>query len=218
MPGIPLTFLNSPMAKDTADNSRPPIAQGAGTEKEALRSGLRQRRNDLSATEQQSAANAAAEFVTQLPGWRTALKVALYLAADGELDPAPIATRARQEDKSLYLPVITTGNALHFHRWRHGAPMATNRFGIPEPTGNEAVPARDMDIIFLPLVGWDVRGGRLGMGGGFYDRSLHGVQGPTLVGLAHECQRVEVIPMQDWDVRLDFIATGHALHTCSDDT
>jgi 5-formyltetrahydrofolate cyclo-ligase len=209
------------MPKDKADSSGPPAVHDDGQDghkKDALRADLRQRRRGLSAAEQQSAANAAAAFVTQLPNWRAARNVALYLAADGELDPAPIATRARQDGKSLFLPVITTRKTLCFHPWPQGAPMATNQFGIPEPTGGEATPVRDLDIIFLPLVGWDPRGGRLGMGGGFYDRSLGGIEGPTLVGLAHECQRVTVIPMQDWDVRLDFIATGHALHACSNDT
>lgn len=206
------------MPDDKADSAGPLTPRGGGqdheTRKAALRSELRQRRASLCASEQQSAADAAAAFVTRLPGWRDARNVALYFAANGELDPAPIATMARRDGKSLFLPVITTDNTLAFHHWPENAPLASNRFGIPEPAGNDAISAGDLDIVFLPLVGWDGRGGRLGMGGGFYDRSLDGVEGPAFVGLAHECQRVATIPMQDWDVRLHFVITERALHTC----
>jgi 5-formyltetrahydrofolate cyclo-ligase len=61
-------------------------------------------------------------------------------------------------------------------------------------------------------VGWDLYGGRLGMGGGFYDRTLSGISGPLLVGLAHDSQRVEEVPQESWDIRLDYIATDAALY------
>lgn len=185
-------------------------------DKETLRTALRQRRRALAEGEQQSAAEAVAAHVAQLPGWHSARKVALYMAADGELDPTPIAARARREEKTVFLPVITADRRLQFHPWQEGAPLTTNHYGIPEPTGTDPVAIQTLDYIFLPLVGWDERGGRLGMGGGFYDRSLAGVEGVAFVGLAHECQRVPAIPVERWDVRLHFVATGLALHTCLD--
>jgi 5-formyltetrahydrofolate cyclo-ligase len=66
----------------------------------------------------------------------------------------------------------------------------------------------------MPLVGWDRQGGRLGMGGGFYDRALAGIKGPLLVGLAHAVQEVPQVPIDDWDVPLDFVVTESALHQC----
>ena len=74
--------------------------------------------------------------------------------------------------------------------------------------------ANELDIIFLPLVGWDEFGNRLGMGGGFYDRTLAGVRQPLLVGLAHDCQRAERVPREAWDISMDFVATGSALVRC----
>ncbi len=59
-----------------------------------------------------------------------------------------------------------------------------------------------------------IQRGRLGMGGGFYDRTLAGVNGTVLIGLAHACQEVGTLPLQDWDVRLDYVATDAALHHC----
>ena len=67
-------------------------------------------------------------------------------------------------------------------------------------------------------MGWDGHGGRLGMGGGFYDRTLSGISGPLLVGLAHENQHVDEIPLENWDIALDYVATDVGLHRCQKDS
>ena len=91
--------------------------------------------------------------------------------------------------------------------------LLNNRYNIPEPPASAPRCAvAELHIIFLPLVGWDLHGGRLGMGGGFYDRTLSGISGPLLVGLAHDSQRVEEVPQESWDIRLDYIATDAALY------
>ncbi len=95
--------------------------------------------------------------------------------------------------------------------------MVTNRFGIPEPQARHGahparrLPAWALDLILLPLVGFDDDGQRMGMGGGFYDRTLAFTRRPGprphLIGLAHECQRVESLPVAPWDVPLDAIVS-----------
>jgi 5-formyltetrahydrofolate cyclo-ligase len=141
--------------------------------------------------------------------------VALYLAADGEIDTAAVATLARDADKEIYLPVICEDESLGFARWVRGAELTPNRYNIPEPPSGAIHREPDaLDIILLPLVGWDRSGGRLGMGGGFYDRTLANVHGPVLVGCAHGVQEVDHLPLEAWDVRLDFVATESALHDC----
>ena len=147
--------------------------------------------------------------------WPGAGRIALYLAADAEVDPAPLAAAARSAGKDLFLPVIEADDSLSFARWREGAQLLPNRFGIPEPAADEQrCPARELDIIFLPLVGWDGSGMRLGMGGGFYDRSLEGVVGPLRVGLAYALQERPALPAEPWDARLDYVATEIALVAC----
>ncbi len=183
--------------------------------KTALRSALRQLRRSLSYAAQGAAAKALTQSVLSLPNWTGAQRIALYLARDSEIDTSALATLARAESKQLFLPVLTADNSLSFARWNTADTQSTNRYNILEPPIRAAqCPVADLDIIFLPVVGWDAQGGRLGMGGGYYDRALSGVTGPVLVGLAHESQRAERIPKESWDIVMDYIATDTGLHHC----
>lgn len=183
--------------------------------KAQLRSALRQRRQTLSPPEQSAAAQAVARFAIELPQWSQARRIAVYLAADGEVDTSPLAVIARAQSRQLFLPVIQQDNSLTFAEWQSDCTLTTNRFGIPEPSALATrCPVAKLDILFLPLVGWDRLGGRLGMGGGFYDRTLSDDVRPLLVGVAHSCQEVDFIPRESWDIPLDFVATDTALHRC----
>lgn len=182
-------------------------------QKQSLRRQLRARRRALPAWQQQRNAHRLADVIARQPGFRRARHIALYLAGDGEIDPAPLGRLARQLGKHLYLPVLAADRSLHFVRWREGAPLRRNRFGIGEPRG-ELVDGRRLGLVLLPLVGFDARGGRLGMGGGFYDRTFAQLarrdprwRQPQLVGLAHALQQVEALPVEPWDVALAAVAT-----------
>lgn len=186
--------------------------------KTALRSTLRHRRRSLSAAAQHAAAQAISQTVLNLPPWTDAQRIALYLASDGEIDTSALARLARDGGKQLFLPVIGNDKSLTFARWNTQDTLLINRFSIPEPPiGAQRCPVSELDIIFLPVVGWDKHGGRLGMGGGYYDRTLADVSRPVLVGLAHDIQRVEHIPRESWDISLDYIATDAGLHHCRGD-
>jgi 5-formyltetrahydrofolate cyclo-ligase len=183
--------------------------------KAQLRSTLRHRRQALNADQQGLAAGAVSGHVAELPRWATAQRIAIYLAGDGEIDTTPLCQLARAQHKQLFLPVIEADNSLGFAEWLPDSELCTNRFGIPEPPARaRRCPAADLDIVFLPLVGWDLQGGRLGMGGGFYDRTLAGIVGPLLVGLAHANQQVDCIAQEEWDISMNFIASDAFLHCC----
>jgi 5-formyltetrahydrofolate cyclo-ligase len=183
--------------------------------KSALRSALRQRRNSLSPDQQADAAQALSQSVLGLSHWAAALRIALYLASDGEIGTSVLANIARSEGKQLFLPVLTSDSGLAFARWETDMTLCVNRYNIPEPpVGAERCPAAELDMIFLPVVGWDMHGGRLGMGGGYYDRALADIVGPVLVGLAHAGQQVEQIPRESWDIVLDYVATDAGLIRC----
>ena len=183
--------------------------------KAALRSALRQRRKSLSAAAQGIAGQAVTRSVLDLPAWTNAQRIALYLARDGEIDTSALASIARSLNKQLFLPALNNDNSLVFARWNTHDTQSINRYNIPEPpTGADECPAPELDIIFLPVVGWDLQGGRLGMGGGYYDKTLSGTDHPVLVGLAHDIQRIEHIPLDSWDIVLDYVATDTELYKC----
>ena len=152
-----------------------------------------------------------------------ARRLAAYLAADGELDPAPLLELAWQRHKECHLPVLRPHprRKLWFVRHRPGEPLTPNRYRIPEPSLRQArirLPW-SLDMLLLPLVGFDTACNRLGMGGGFYDRSFafllepdyRGCR-PWLIGLGYTFQKVAALPRQRWDVPLDAAATEHGLH------
>ncbi|GEN23840.1 5-formyltetrahydrofolate cyclo-ligase [Halomonas cupida] len=188
-----------------------------------LRRLLRQRRRQLSPGEQRQASQRLCRQLRGLPEMLSARHVALYLPNDGEIDPVPLLDWLRQRNANAYLPVLRplADNALWFVRYDARTPMIRNRFGIPEPDSRfgalraRRMPTWALDVILLPLVGFDDQGQRIGMGGGFYDRTLaftHPQNGPSrprprLIGLAHEVQHVESLPVASWDVPLDAIVS-----------
>ncbi len=181
--------------------------------KQQLRRRLRARRRQLSPLQRQRATQGVCAVIARHPLFRQARRIALYRAADGEIDPLPLARLARRLGKALYLPVLRPGGHLGFVAWREGAVLRRNRFGIAEPVGPR-LSAQQLDLVLLPLVAFDCRGGRLGMGGGFYDRTFAWMnkagsfrRRPLLVGLAHAFQQVESLPREPWDVPLAAVAT-----------
>ncbi len=190
------------------------------TKRTTLRARMRAKRRALDAAAQHEAAERLARIFGHCPLFRRGRHIAFYLANDGELDIAPLLQRAWDMGKVCYLPVITPGKSLWFAPYADGDPLALNRFGIPEPTrpGLPLVGARLLDVILAPLVAFDDKGHRLGMGGGFYDRTLsflrhrHAWRKPRVVGVAHDLQRVAALSAEAWDVPLDGVATDRRLY------
>ncbi len=181
--------------------------------KEQLRTTLRQRRRTLLPAAQSRAAHNVTQLTVSLPQWEQAKHIALYHAADGEIGTQSIAQLAHNEGKHTYLPVIGTNKSMVFAKWQADEPLQANTFGIPEPMpGAQTYSASKLDIVFLPLLGWDKHGGRLGMGGGYYDRAFADIEGPTLIGLAHQFQQVDKIPTDPWDIPLELIVTDAKIY------
>lgn len=187
------------------------------TSRAQLRRQLRQQRRNLSPSQQAHAAQQLFKQLAQHPLFRRAQHIALYLASDGEIDPQRLMHEAWRQGKCVYLPVLPRWpkTAMVFQRVRPVQQWEKNRFGILQPRWCVADQrsAWTLDVVFLPLVGFDQQGGRLGMGGGFYDRcfaKLHQrdhMLTPKRIGLAHECQRVESVPLAPWDVALHGVVT-----------
>jgi 5-formyltetrahydrofolate cyclo-ligase len=184
------------------------------TSKDELRRSLRQRRSDIAPSLRIEAARAAAGHLSSLPHWGACQQLGLYYPGEEEFDCMPMAELARNRGVELYLPVIGEDMALTFAHWAADARLQSNRYGIPEPDSAAArIELSDLDLVVVPLVGWDRQGGRLGMGGGYYDRTLSAGPRPTVIGLAYAAQEVELVPMASWDVPLDYVLTERELVT-----
>ncbi|WP_372695815.1 5-formyltetrahydrofolate cyclo-ligase [Immundisolibacter sp.] len=182
----------------------------------SLRRRLRAERRALSRAERQAASAALARRLATLPAFQRARRIAAYWPADGEIDPLPALRRAAAAGKACYLPVLCPqrDGHLHFAAWNPQAPLRRNRFGIVEPAvaPRHWLAPRMLDLVLVPLVGFDGAGNRLGMGGGFYDRSFAFLgqrrwRRPRLVGVAFDLQRVDRLPRRAWDVPLDAVAS-----------
>ncbi|WP_253447339.1 5-formyltetrahydrofolate cyclo-ligase [Halomonas sp. Y3] len=203
-----MTTAAAPLSLDTFDGSR-----------RELRRELRRRRRELTPRQRREASERLCRRLKALPEVRRARRVALYLPNDGEIDPSPLIGWFQRRRARVHLPVLRplSRNWLWFVHYHTATPMVNNRYGIPEPETRHGahrarrLPAWALDLILLPLVGFDDDGNRMGMGGGFYDRTLAFTRRPgprpRLIGLAHECQRVERLPVAPWDVPLDAIAS-----------
>lgn len=182
-----------------------------------LRKAIRTHRRQLSARTLLTHSQLMTRQANRCKALHVGHRIAFYLACNGEMDPAPLIERAAKAGKICCLPVLRQrpGNALWFSRYDDATPLKPNRFGILEPImqHRRIIPPWGLDLILLPLVAFDLFGNRLGMGGGFYDRTLafrlkrEHWRGPKLIGLAHEFQCIDSLPRKPWDIPLDGVIT-----------
>lgn len=197
----------------------------AVSDRRALRAAIRDARRALAPADRARHADRCTRLLTGLNAFRNARRIAVYLPADGELDTAPLVARARAMGKTLYLPVLLPhgDSRLWFARYEVDEPLVDNRFGIPEPAraARTRVSPLALDLVLTPLVAFDPQGHRLGMGGGFYDRSFAYLLRhtrwlrPRLIGLAHDFQCRPYLPHQSWDVPLHAVVTERAVYACT---
>lgn len=181
-----------------------------------IRQQKRSQRRLLSNTVQLQHAQALYQNTIKEKVWRNSQHIALYLANDGEINPGLLIEQANFMGKQLYLPILAPlKNSLYFAPFDTTQRLTLNRFNIAEPACHPSrwKTAWQLDLLLLPLVAFDVQGNRMGMGGGFYDRTLAYLQHrrfwkkPALVGAAHEIQKVAQLDAQSWDIPLDYIIT-----------
>jgi 5-formyltetrahydrofolate cyclo-ligase len=180
-----------------------------------LRRQLRTRRLALSQSQQAQAAAELSRQIFQLPQILRTKHIALYVAQDGEIDPNLIAQQLWKRGKYCYLPCLGPGKTkpLWFVEFTPTTQLIPNRFGIPEPNRKQdrRLPTHLLDVVLIPLVGFDRQGNRLGMGGGFYDATFafkkNSATKPLLIGLAHACQEIDQLQIANWDIPLNAVAT-----------
>ncbi len=135
-----------------------------------------------------------------------------------ELDTAPLLQLARRRGCTIALPRIVSKRHSRMRFFEFDGRISRGAFGIPAPGGKRGLCARELDIVFMPLVGFDTGGNRIGMGKGFYDRcfahriGLRHWRRPLLVGIAYDVQQVASLPAAKHDVPVDAIVTESTVH------
>jgi len=189
--------------------------------KQAIRDEIRARRAELTSDERSNAAISCANQFVKTDLFQENEKMGFYMAENGELNPHPLLVQAWEQGKSTYLPVLETNNNGHleYYHYRHGDPLQENRFGILEPIEipENLILASELDLVFTPLVAFDLEGNRLGMGAGYYDRTFSFLQKnknnhTKLIGLAYGFQRVDKLICEPWDIPLDAVATENQIY------
>lgn len=186
-------------------------------DRQDIRQHVRHLRRNLTAEQQEHAADLLAEHAINFAPISNAERIALFLSVDGELNTRPLIAKLWQQKKQVFLPVLhpfSPGNLL-FLRYTPDTPLSPNKLLIPEPPLDitQMTTLDQLDVVMVPLVAFDQSGQRLGMGGGFYDRTLQNWQqhGFLPVGIAHDCQHVETLPVAAWDVPLPVVITPSTL-------
>jgi 5-formyltetrahydrofolate cyclo-ligase len=179
--------------------------------KSALRRELRRKRSDISPEDAREAALAAACHLAGSAWLRRAQHIAVYLNYGSELGTTALLDILLREGKNVYVPRIGTERRMRFVEIKPTTPLRLNMLGIKEPAGRlRTRRVKQLDVIIVPLLGFDGTGQRLGNGGGYYDRALatpRPFRKPLLVGYGYEIQRTAMIPSERWDIRLNAMAT-----------
>ena len=182
---------------------------------DAIRARIRRRRQQLGCGAQLRAAHRLSTAIQQLECYQRSQHIAFYSAVNGEIGLQFLLKAAWSQGKTCYLPVVN-GECMVFIHYNPGSCLANNRFGIPEPSSGGMIPALSLDMVLTPLVAFDDAHHRIGMGGGFYDRTFAALTSqctlrsgsPFLLGVAHRCQRVNNITPKPWDIVMNHICVG----------
>ncbi len=184
----------------------------------SLRQILREKRRALTQRQQRLAAQNLARRLACDLTFLCAQRIAFYLPNDGEIDPSTMMNWCHQLKKEVYLPVMPDGlvsnrHCLFFQSFVPGkTPLVSSKFGILEPPFrmSQCIRPSMLNLVLMPLVGFDRKGNRLGMGKGYYDKTFARRESdfhrPILIGLAHSIQETDIVP-NAWDIPLDGVFT-----------
>ncbi|MEW5788765.1 MAG: 5-formyltetrahydrofolate cyclo-ligase [Pseudomonadota bacterium] len=194
-----------------------PLEAAHFSDKAALRRALRARRARVSPLQRRHSARRLVRLALGLRLLSRRRRIGFYVATKNEIDVGLMLAQARAMGADCYLPVVPARGLrkLWFVRLGNRDVWMKNRYGIPEYRHPPArrVRAYQLDLLFLPLLGFDEWGSRIGMGGGYYDASLARLgqrccwRQPRLIGVAFANQQVDRIPRDPWDVPLAGVLT-----------
>ncbi|MBI2784958.1 MAG: 5-formyltetrahydrofolate cyclo-ligase [Legionella longbeachae] len=183
--------------------------------KKILRDTMKQKRSKLSVSYNTAASIQICSRIRSLEQYKNAKNIAFYAAANKEIDLASLWHHASSHEKICYFPVLKEDDlTLFFLPATPNTLFKKNRYGIAEPdiSLDLAIPIENLDLVLIPLVAFDVRCNRLGMGAGYYDRTFKNKGKCSLFGVGYQFQRVDYIDLEPWDVQLNAVITQRAIY------
>jgi len=180
----------------------------------AIRDALKTQRSALASDDVIDASIEISRRLWSLPVLSRARCIACYFPIGNEVDCRFFISAAWERGRTVLLPVLS-GPELKFSIYDSETVFLRNRYDIPEPVvkPSHLTDSQKIDVVLLPLVAFDDTGNRIGMGGGYYDRSFRFMRNrmawhrPTLVGLAYDFQKAPKIKARSWDIPLQFVVT-----------
>lgn len=206
----------TPPVKDPAITEESTVAAAIDEvqrRKKPIRRKAREARRSLNPDERRDASARIAATVVHSHFFRRSRRIACYLPMPEEVDTWPIIARAWRMKKRIFAPMLAPDRLLRFREVRPDTTLVTTGYGLQEPLTGDEVGARELDLVITPLVAFDSQANRIGMAGGYYDRTFAFLRGrtslkrPKLVGVAFACQEAEKIPLNPWDISLYRVIT-----------
>lgn len=186
-------------------------------QKQSIRKYIRSIRRNLTYQEQYIAAQLLTNKIITTNHIHRLMHIGIFISIDGEINTTLLIKTLLLMKKKIYLPIVPISNIqyLSFSKYTLSTPLVRNHLNTYEPQQNttSTIPIKLLDIMFIPLVAFDKNGNRLGMGHGFYDRTLR--KYPALlysyipIGLGYDFQEIptQLLPTEKWDIKLPEIIT-----------
>lgn len=184
-------------------------------DKKTIRDTMKQIRSKISVSYQVISSNQICTRIRALDHYREAKNIAFYFPAYGEIDLNELWESALLQQKSCYFPVLNEESlTLSFLPATPTSPFKKNRYGIIEPdvSNDLAIEIEQLDLVFVPLVAFDVHCTRIGMGAGYYDRTFKEKENCPLFGIGYQFQRVDYLKPDPWDIQLRAVITQRAIY------
>ncbi len=193
-----------------------PTGNATPDAKQVMRTTMRAQVRALSARARESHATAACAAIGRAAWFTSARTVLAFVSLPDELDTSSLLRAILAAGKRLAVPrVLVATGQLEAVTLTTLDDLIPGSFGVREPRGGTVIALSAIDVAIVPGVAFDRRGGRLGRGGGFYDRCLVTRAGLLTCGLAFATQVVERVPMQDGDQRVKWLATEAGVERCT---
>ena len=178
-----------------------------------LRARMKRDRNALSMIEAAELSARIAERVLAVPEFVRAKRVFCYASVVGEVDTRGLMREIIFSGRELYLPRVKRDKKMNAVRLMSIDDLQAGPFGIDEPPGDELIVPCDLEVLLVPGVVFDRRGGRLGMGKGYFDRFLPLCRG-LIIGLSYDLQIIDRVPATGRDARMDMVITETHIYDC----